>query len=169
MTNQMFCTLRLNLSHRCHSIRHWRHLYFVVTVRGAIADNFMKNIGVYVDSRLYSPNSRSDNQRRLQKWHTCTAYGWNILLTLRISGLTAILRLCNSSGVIFPVLLSYFFSNLVLVHFGRILYIAFSVFYLGKGIRGMRRGTTSFLKTCIMAYVQICINTHILLSGLFRR
>ena len=130
----------------------------------------MKNTGVYVDSRLYSPNSRSDNQRRLQKWHTCTAYGWNILLTLQISGLTAILQLYNSSGVIFSYsFMLFFFSNLVLVHFGRLLYIAFSVFYLGKGIRGMGRGTTSFLKTCIMAYVQICINADILLSGLFRR
>ena len=36
--------VRLNPTRHCHSKRHWRHLYFVVTVHGAIADSFMKKV-----------------------------------------------------------------------------------------------------------------------------
>ena len=39
-----------------------------------------------------------------------------------------------------------FFSNLVLVRFGRPLYITFSVLCLGKGFRGDGRGTPFLLK-----------------------
>ena len=46
-------------------------------------------------------------------------------------------------------------SCIIVVRFGRLLYIAFSVLYLSKGFRGRGRGTTSFFKTFMMAYVQI--------------
>ena len=53
------------------------------------------------------------------------------------------------------------FSNLVLVRLGRMLYIAFPVFYLGKGFREMGRGTTLFLKKKTNLYNGICSNIHL--------
>ena len=102
----MFCTLKLNPSHRCHSSCHYRHLYFLVTVYGAIADSVMKKIleFTYIDSRQFSKTAGVITKEGYENGARARPTGR--MLIWQISALTAILQLYNSSGESFPILLS---------------------------------------------------------------